>query len=394
MGVRPFSNRADYNTGPQLRQPETSTNERILELWTDVEKRIWESGLRQVRRIKLAITDTHAPRVGTTSGSEQAACVLPALAEHLHCVATLLDASGQPLGRAYPLDPECRCDCGHLHSAMLALGPREETVHDCCRAGPMRLIHPIEVEGSDRHVLLLCREGCPPLEEPSVKIAVHCLGILLGQACRQRDLLTSLRVTFLGTLTSLVCTVDGRAARTRGHSVRVARFAVAIGHELGLPAEELSELELAALLHDVGSLAVPESILHKPAPLSEEEWEQVKQQPLHTARLLEPLGHVGELVTWIRHCHERPDGSGYPDGLSDDRIPLGSRILAVADAFDAMTNDRPHRRAMSDEEALCALNDGAGKQFDRRVVEAFFEAYSQGKVRGQLSQFECGMECD
>lgn len=343
----------------------------------------------------MTITQTSLPVLGTQPGLEEVAFILSTLVEQLGCVATLFDSGGRAVARSHSTNLACLCssdELGHAHSILSA---GQVAVVDRCPDGQSRIFYTISAGGSDPYLLVLCRPGkAPSPHEPLIKMAAQCLGALLRSAHRQGDSLLSLRTTFFGMLSSLVCAVDGRAARTRGHSVRVARFAVAIGQVLQLSSRELEELELAALLHDVGSLAVPEAILQKKEPLSEQEWEEIRHEPLHSAELLEPLETVGELVTWIRHRHERPDGTGYPDGLSDDRIPFGSRILSVADAFDAMTSDRPHRKAMSDEEALIELHEGAGKQFDHRVVEAFFEAYSQGIVRGHLSQFDCGMECD
>jgi putative nucleotidyltransferase with HDIG domain len=162
---------------------------------------------------------------------------------------------------------------------------------------------------------------------------------------------------------------------TAEHAVEVARLSRLIGVDLGLSEEELEWLVHGALLHDLGKLIVPEEILEKPGTLTEEEWKVIKRHPEVGAQMIEPLEILSRAAPVIRHHHERPDGTGYPDGLQGDEIPLAARIVAAADAYDVMLRGRhyrpePYRPKSSPAEALRELRREAGRQFDLRVVEA------------------------
>jgi diguanylate cyclase (GGDEF)-like protein/putative nucleotidyltransferase with HDIG domain len=172
---------------------------------------------------------------------------------------------------------------------------------------------------------------------------------------------------------ALARAVDARMAIPVEHSSRVAEYAAGIAERLGWNDRELEHLRLAAMLHDVGKVPVPDDILQKPGPLDESEYEEVKKHAATGAEMVSRVDGVALIAPWIRHSHENFDGSGYPDGLSGDAIPLASRILLVADAFDAMTSDRPYRGALTVEAAIDQLRRNAGRQFDPRCVEAFQE---------------------
>jgi diguanylate cyclase (GGDEF)-like protein len=161
-----------------------------------------------------------------------------------------------------------------------------------------------------------------------------------------------------------------QAVGSSDHSSRVAACAAGIGRALGWSEEGLSLLRMAAMLHDVGKVSVPDRILCKTSALSAAEYERVKAHPVTGAELVGRVDGLEPILPWIRHSHEHFDGSGYPEGLRGEAIPQASRILLVADAFDAMTSDRPYRHAMSAEEALEELSRGAGGQFDAECVEA------------------------
>lgn len=168
----------------------------------------------------------------------------------------------------------------------------------------------------------------------------------------------------------LSAAIDARDSHTAGHSRRVERVALAIGRELGLSQAELDVLGQAARFHDIGKLAVPEAILLKPARLDGEEWQVIRRHPDESARLIERLGFLADALPAIRHHHERYDGSGYPDGLAGEDIPLGARIIHLADALDAMLTPRVYRPALSSAAALEELRRGAGTQFCPRCLEA------------------------
>jgi diguanylate cyclase (GGDEF)-like protein/PAS domain S-box-containing protein len=178
------------------------------------------------------------------------------------------------------------------------------------------------------------------------------------------------RRTFLENVYKLIDTIESRNRYTRGHSRCVARYATAIAGELGVGDDDLALIHRAAMLQDLGKAAIPEEVIWKDAALTKTDWALVCQHPAATVKILERLSFLHREVHLIRHHHERPDGRGYPDGLAGEAIPLGSRIMAVAEALDAMTRHRPHRQALSLEEALDQLRAGSFKQFDRKVVEA------------------------
>jgi putative nucleotidyltransferase with HDIG domain len=184
----------------------------------------------------------------------------------------------------------------------------------------------------------------------------------------------------LATVLALADALDIRDARTARHSQTVARLAEITARELGLPEPTVEQVRLAGLLHDVGNIAVSDMLLSKPGPLSEEEWLEVRRHSEIGARIL-ANARLGVIGQWVLAHHERVDGSGFPFGISQGSIPLEARILAVADAFEAMLSERPHRPALSREDAIHELRRNAGTQFDAGVVEVFVRALSKDRVR-------------
>jgi diguanylate cyclase (GGDEF)-like protein len=170
--------------------------------------------------------------------------------------------------------------------------------------------------------------------------------------------------------TALAQAVDTRIAVPDEHSTAVARYAAAMAEEMGWQGTELALLRMAAMLHDVGKVGIPDAILRKAGSLTEEEFDQMRLAPVAGAELVGRVEGLGPIVPWIYHAHEHMDGSGYPEGLRGDVIPLASRIIAVADAFDAMTSNRPYRAALSHEDALSELRRCSGTQFDPQCVDA------------------------
>jgi HD-GYP domain-containing protein (c-di-GMP phosphodiesterase class II) len=209
---------------------------------------------------------------------------------------------------------------------------------------------------------------------------------------RERDRLNDrLTESYFATLAAAL---DARDPYTAGHSLRVARYSLLIGAKAGLSEDELERLNKCALLHDIGKIGVRDAVLLKEGRLTDEEFEKIKQHPVLGEQILlsvEPKERMAPLLPGVRSHHERYDGGGYPDGIAGDDIPLFGRIIAVADAYDAMTSNRPYRQGMSAERAMSILEGGKGTQWDARFVEGFLEAMRQeGKAGEDHAVIESG----
>ena len=183
--------------------------------------------------------------------------------------------------------------------------------------------------------------------------------------------LDSLEEAYRATLKALTTALETRDQETHGHSERVVSYSLRLGREYGLNLEQMKALEFGSLLHDIGKIGVPDSILRKPAKLTEEEWVLMREHPLHGQQILRGIEFLQGAARVVAQHHEQWDGSGYPLGLQEEEIDLNARIFAVADAFDAITSDRVYRKGKSYEAAAKELDDWAGRQFDPKVVAAF-----------------------
>jgi response regulator RpfG family c-di-GMP phosphodiesterase/HAMP domain-containing protein len=182
-----------------------------------------------------------------------------------------------------------------------------------------------------------------------------------------------------GTLYALARTIDAKSPWTAGHSERVTSLSLQIGTIMKLSQKELDNLHRAGLLHDIGKLGVPVEILDKPSRLTEEEFALMRKHPEFGARILEPITAYRAVLPLVLYHHENYDGSGYPEGLSGERIPMGARIFALADVYDALASDRPYRHAMEEWEVLDYIKSGSGTEFDPKVTEAFLEVIKTQK---------------
>ncbi len=185
------------------------------------------------------------------------------------------------------------------------------------------------------------------------------------------------RHTFLSAIDSLVRTMEERDAYTAGHSMRVRHFALALASVVGLDSRRRKFLSLAAKLHDIGKVGVPEAILNKPAALSLDEESVIRDHPVIGERILTPVIRNRDVLSAVRGHHERFDGKGYPDGLRGDQIPLLARLIAIPDCFDALTTSRAYRAALPVSQALSILREGAGTQFEPELVRAFLQVAPQ-----------------
>jgi HD-GYP domain-containing protein (c-di-GMP phosphodiesterase class II) len=229
---------------------------------------------------------------------------------------------------------------------------------------------PIRIEGRTVGFAALARPHLPSGQpQPRLKLLeglAHHIARTLGSV----QLRSELQSFLFSTAKSLVAAVDAKDPYTRGHSERVHYLAVCTGQQMGLDAGQLSTLSWAALLHDIGKISIPESILRKSGMLTDEEWAIIRTHPERGCQVIRPIPQLTSALPAIRHHHERYGGGGYPDGLVATEIPLLARIIAVADAFDAITSSRPYTQAQSCEDGLKILARTAGARYDPEVVAA------------------------
>jgi len=220
--------------------------------------------------------------------------------------------------------------------------------------------------------------GVTEAEERSARQLADQITIALANAA----LLQDLDALSTGALTALARTIDANSPWTAGHSERVTHVAMTIARTMGLPAAELDTLYRGGLLHDIGKIAIPAAILNKPGKLSEDEYAIIKQHPATGARILSPIRAYRDTIPIVMSHHERLDGSGYPEGLRGNEIPLLARITAVADVYDALSSPRPYRPGWMINRVLDHLQEGAGTQFDPDIVAALVESVRSGALAG------------
>jgi putative nucleotidyltransferase with HDIG domain len=179
--------------------------------------------------------------------------------------------------------------------------------------------------------------------------------------------------------------IEARDPYTRGHSARVTALAEAVARRLGWSEQRLASLRVGGPLHDIGKLAVSDEVLCKEGRLDDAELAQIREHPKIGAKLLLRVSALREAIPYVLYHHERWDGTGYPSGKAGEEIPVEARVLAIADAFDAMTSDRPYRRALTHDEALAEVERCAGTQFDPRIAQVFLELFAETKLPAAVS---------
>ncbi|MGI8884315.1 MAG: HD domain-containing phosphohydrolase [Pyrinomonadaceae bacterium] len=200
----------------------------------------------------------------------------------------------------------------------------------------------------------------------------HHLEALVSERTAELDkALEEVETSYRSTLKALVQALEARDYETHGHSERVVTFSLRLGYELGLDKKALRDLELGALMHDIGKIGVPDAVLRKPAKLNEEEWEQMRLHPLHGQKILRNIAFLEGATRIVAQHHEKWNGTGYPFGLRGEDIDIGARIFSVVDAYDAIISDRVYRKGRPYQEALEELEKFAGTQFDPLIIEAF-----------------------
>lgn len=196
----------------------------------------------------------------------------------------------------------------------------------------------------------------------------------ISVALEHSRLVGDLQELIIGTTISLARAMEAKSPWTKGHSEKVTEYAVKIGIQMGLKENELEDLRLAGLLHDIGKIGTYEALLDKPGKLTQEEFEIVKKHPLEAIKILKPVKVISPILPAILHHHENYDGSGYPSGMKGEEIPLFARILNVADSYEAMTADRPYRQSPGKDYAISELRRCSGTQFDPRITDLFLKA--------------------
>ena len=186
---------------------------------------------------------------------------------------------------------------------------------------------------------------------------------------------------YMESIHSLVNLAEAKDPYTKRHSVKVSNYAVGLAKRMGLSKKEIDNIRLAAILHDIGKIGISENILLKESSLTDEEYKEVKKHTEIGADILKPLKFFKETILMIKHHHENFDGSGYPDGLKQEKIPLGSRILSVADVYDALTSRRAYRNAYSSYSAIDIMTEESGKKFDPKILHTFMDYLSSNKKK-------------
>ncbi len=199
---------------------------------------------------------------------------------------------------------------------------------------------------------------------------------------------TQIQKITLQTIATIANTIDAKDEYTRGHSKRVSEYSVAIAKELGIPAKDVRNIRAIALLHDIGKIGVPDAVLNKPGRLTQEEYQLMKQHTIIGAEILKDIEMLPGIDIGAKYHHERYDGQGYPDGLKGSEIPEIARIIAVADAYDAMTSNRIYRRRLSSEKVLAELESGIGTQFDPKAADALITLLKEGRLQGEDAEPE------
>jgi len=239
------------------------------------------------------------------------------------------------------------------------------------RLAVFEYVTPIMVRGEMKGVVFtgskLTGEDFTEYDLDIITIIANSVGIGMHNS----HLLSELQTTYVSTLRSLISIVEAKDPYTKGHTERVASYSVALANRMGLGPTDLERVMFAALMHDIGKMGVLDEIVNKPGALTEQEWELMRAHPVVGAGIVEKMEFLNGTADIVRHHHESWNGKGYPDGLTGPDIPLGARIVTVADSFDAMTTDRPYRKALSFDEAIERLEEAAGVQFDADLVKVF-----------------------
>ena len=248
--------------------------------------------------------------------------------------------------------------------------------------------HPLMAKGKVVGVLSLIRSQ---KSHPFTKGQLQSLSIIAGEAAsaiENSKLYENLKDSYLETLTALANAVEARDAYTRGHTERVWYLAQFLANQMGWGEDKMWEVKMGGILHDIGKIGVPDAILNKPAKLTSEEFKIMKLHPQQGIKILEGISFLSPALPYVLYHHERYDGNGYPEGLSQEDIPIQGRLMAVVDTFDAISSDRPYRKSKGFAEALEEIKDNSGTHFDPLVVEVLVDAWNSSQIDMQKLEIQ------
>lgn len=268
---------------------------------------------------------------------------------------------------------------------------KDQTIIFSLEDGTSTLLSPIRGRDGQLGYLAFFRESSRSFFTSYEKKFVRIIESIISPTVQTIILYGNLQDLYLNTVKALAAAIDAKDEYTHGHSYRVAKYSMAIGKEMELEEKQLTDLEVAAYMHDLGKIGVEESILCKPDKLTKEEFESVKQHPVLTNRILTPIRLPDFIMEGAVMHHERLDGSGYPYGLRGDQIPLFARIIAVADVFDALTSTRPYRSAMTVEKALGVIREETYTCYDPKIVFALIASLANSESENELRDIFSGL---
>jgi putative nucleotidyltransferase with HDIG domain len=249
------------------------------------------------------------------------------------------------------------------------------------------ICQPLLARGEALGALIVVRSKNP---HPFSQGQLTGLGLMAAKAAaavESSNLYRNLKESYISTVQALANAIEARDRYTRGHTERVYKLSKILAEELGWTEAELGDLRMGGILHDIGKIGVPDSILNKPGPLTAEEIEIMKSHPEKGARMIDSIPFLSPALPYIKYHHERHDGTGYPYGLKGEEIPLPGRLLAVVDTIDAVTSDRPYRKGRTLEEAIEEIKKNSGTQFHPEIVEACVTAFRKGKLHSLFHEY-------
>jgi response regulator RpfG family c-di-GMP phosphodiesterase len=267
---------------------------------------------------------------------------------------------------------------------MLIIGDEDAILAvEAARAGAYDfLIRPIDAGRSAFRLRVALEKHSRALEERAYTVALEeRLNNRTEEVMHSRD---RIKTQFINTIRALEKALQAKNVYTEGHSRRVAEKSVEIARAMKVPREQVRHIELGALFHDIGKIGIRDDVLNKPGRLTESEYEHMKLHPIVAEQILSPIEELRPIVDIVKHEHERWDGGGYPNGLQGTQIPLGSRLIAIADAWDSMVFDRIYRKALPHHVALAEIEKNAGSQFDPECVRVFCEQ-ERARMRGVVA---------